>query len=56
LPIENRGNIRGETGFENFLGVRDPRRNARDHFRIFKNLEGFVLGHARILAQVRAQV
>jgi hypothetical protein len=56
LAIENGGNVRCQAGFENFLGVGDPGRDAGNHLGIFKNLEGFVLVHGRILAQEREEV
>jgi hypothetical protein len=56
LAIENGWNVRREAGVENFLGVGDPCRDTGRHFGVFKSLESFVLGHARILAQPSAQV
>ena len=56
LAIQNRRNIRRETRVENFFGLRDACGNAGDDFRVCQLLEGFVFGHARILAHARVQV
>ena len=56
LAIENRRNVSRETCIENLLGFCDSCRNTGDDFRICQLPEGFVLGHASILAYVRGQV
>lgn len=56
LAIQNRRNIRRETRIENLLGVSDAGGNAGDDFRVCQLFEGFVFGHAHILAHRRVQI
>ena len=56
LAIQNGRNAGCETHVENLLGIRDTCRDAGDDLRISQFLEGFVFGHALILAYLRAEV
>ena len=56
LAIQNRRNVRCETRVENFFGLRDTCGNAGHDLRVCQLLEGFVFGHACILAHARVQV
>jgi hypothetical protein len=52
LAIQNRRNVRCQTRIKDLLGIRDTGRNAGDNLRVCQFFEGFVFGHAGILAHV----